>query len=109
MFGINMVRFGSPDLRTSALGVKRVRGIVSPYSRAKQTPKKAPNWQNSKIWPLQNLCLQLKGSDYGLLKKCQNEKMQFFIANRFPYSRGEKHAKKGPERPKFKTLPPIYF
>ena len=25
-----------------------------------------------------------KGSDYGLLKKCQNEKMQFFMANRFP-------------------------
>ena len=24
------------------------------------------------------------GSDYGLLKKCQNEKMQFFMANRFP-------------------------
>ena len=24
-----------------------------------------------------------KGSDYGLLKKCQNEKMQFFMANRF--------------------------
>ena len=35
-----MVRFGSPDLRTGALGVKRVRGIVSPYSRAEILPTK---------------------------------------------------------------------
>ena len=46
-----MVRFGSPDLRTSALGVKRVRGSVSPWSRGRAGPKKAPNCQNSKICP----------------------------------------------------------
>ena len=44
-----MVRCGSADLRTSALGVKRVRGSVSPCSRARIQPKKAPNGQNSKI------------------------------------------------------------
>ena len=38
--GPQMVRFRSPDLRTSALGVKRVRGIVSPYSQAKKRPKR---------------------------------------------------------------------
>ena len=41
MFGLKMVRFGSPDLRTGALGVKQVRGTVSPYSRAEIQPKKA--------------------------------------------------------------------
>ena len=40
MFGLKMVRFGSPDLRTGALGVKRVRGSVSPYSRGRAVPKK---------------------------------------------------------------------
>ena len=43
MFGITLVRFGSPDLRTSALGVKRVRGNVSPYSLGRPAPKKAQN------------------------------------------------------------------
>ena len=38
--GIKMVRFGSTDLRTSALGVKRVRGSLSPWSRGRAGPKK---------------------------------------------------------------------
>ena len=46
-----MVRFGSPDLRTGALGVKRVRGTVSPYSRGRAGPKKAHFGQNSKFDP----------------------------------------------------------
>ena len=46
-----MVRFGPPDLRTSALGVKRVRGSVSPYSRGRAGPKKAHFGQNSKLDP----------------------------------------------------------
>ena len=46
-----MVRFGSPDLRTGALGVKRVRGTVSPYSRGRAGPKKAHFGQNSKFEP----------------------------------------------------------
>ena len=54
MFGLKMVRFGSPDLRTSALGVKlgvkRVRGSVSPYSRVRDQ-KKAHFGQNSKFDP----------------------------------------------------------
>ena len=49
--GCTMVRFGSPDLQTSALGVKRVRGSVAPWSRDRPKPKKAPNCQNSKICP----------------------------------------------------------
>ena len=49
MIGIQMVRFGSPDLRTSALGVKRVRGSGSPWSRGRPKPKKAQNCQHSKI------------------------------------------------------------
>ena len=53
-----------------------------------------PPTQNSPIWLLQNLFLPLKGSDYGLLKKCQNEKMQFFIANRFPLLPGRKKTPK---------------
>ena len=51
MFGLKMVRFGSPDLRTGALGVKRVRGTVSPYSRGRAGPKKAHFGQNSKFDP----------------------------------------------------------
>ena len=49
--GTQMVRFGSPDLRTGALGVKRVRGIVSPYSRGRPTPKKAQNGENTCFIP----------------------------------------------------------
>ena len=51
MFGLKMVRFGSPDLRTGALGVKRGRGTVSPYSRGRAGPKKAHFGQNSKFDP----------------------------------------------------------
>ena len=50
-FGLKVVRFGSPDLRTGALGVKRVRGSVSPYSRGRAGPKKAHFGQNSKFDP----------------------------------------------------------
>ena len=39
-----------------------------------------------------------KGSDYGLLKKCQNEKMQFFMANRFPLLPGQNSANLGGKR-----------
>ena len=46
-----MVRFGSPDLRTGALGVKRVRGSVSPYSRGRAGSKKAHFGQTSKFDP----------------------------------------------------------
>ena len=46
-----MVRFGSADLWTNALGVKRVRGSVSPRSRGRPKPKQAQNYQNSKICP----------------------------------------------------------
>ena len=37
--GHKWVRFGSPDLWTGALGVKKVQGIVSPYSRDEKTQK----------------------------------------------------------------------
>ena len=40
-FGRPGVQFGSPDLWTGALGVKKGRGTVSPYSRAEIRPKKA--------------------------------------------------------------------
>ena len=48
MFGIKMVRFGSPDLRTCALGVKRVQRSVSPWSRDRPRPKKAENCRKTK-------------------------------------------------------------
>ena len=64
--GPQTVRFGSPDLRTSALGVKRVRGSVSPWSRGRPKPKKAPNCQNSKICPRSIFQVEWvkNGSDY---------------------------------------------
>ena len=47
-FGCPEVQFGSPDLWTGALGVKKVRGTVSPYSRAEIQPKKVHFSQNRK-------------------------------------------------------------
>ena len=41
-----LVRFGSPDLRSGALGVKKGRGTVSPYSRGEFRPKTADFSQN---------------------------------------------------------------
>ena len=65
-----------------------------PLLPGQKSTKKCPQTAKiQKLWPLQNLCLPLKGSDYGLLKKCQNEKMQFFMANRFPLLPGRKNAK----------------
>ena len=49
--GSKMVRFGSADLWSSALGVKRVRGSVSPWSRDRPKPKKTQTCQNSKNCP----------------------------------------------------------
>ena len=46
-----MVRFGSPDLWTSALGVKRVRGIDPPWSRDRPKPKKCPKLPKFKHLP----------------------------------------------------------
>ena len=46
-----MVRFQSADLWSSALGVKRVRGSVSPWSRDRPKPKKAQHGHNSNICP----------------------------------------------------------
>ena len=45
------VRVGSPDLWTGALGVKKVPGIVSPYSRDEKTPKQAQNGETKHIIP----------------------------------------------------------
>ena len=55
-----MVRFGSPDLRSSALGVKRVRGSVSPWSRDRPKPKKDP-----KLPKFKNLHPITNGSNMG--------------------------------------------
>ena len=44
--GQKWVRFGSPALWTGALGVNKVPGIVSPYSRDEKTPKQAQNSKN---------------------------------------------------------------
>ena len=72
----------------------------------KNANKNTPNCQNSKKWPLQNLFLQLRGSDYGLLKKCQNENMQCFIANRFSLLPGRKKRKKLPKAAKIQKIAP---
>ena len=50
MFGLTTVRFGSPDLRTSALGVKRVRRIDPPRSRDRPRPKR-PNTGKQFLYP----------------------------------------------------------
>ena len=47
--GRHMVRFGSPDFRPSALGVKRVRS-ASPQPRAKLLLKKSPKRLKVKSW-----------------------------------------------------------
>ena len=60
--GQKWVRFGSPDLWTGALGVKKVPGIVSPYSRDEKTLKNTQNWKNKMF---ENPFLAQNRSDLG--------------------------------------------
>ena len=131
-----MVRFGSPDLRTSALGVKRVRGSVSPWSRGRPKPKKAPNCQNSKIcfrlqmgqtWVVAPLLksrspLKVDRMRHGSTQPRKSSKNgpiwvrrppdkctggETGPRKRFPLVPRPSEAKKGPKRQKSQNLPPL--
>ena len=116
--GSKMVRFGSADLWASALGVKRVRGSVSPWSRDRPKPKKAPNCQQNfapdrysgdlfvrsifrrsilRVGCVSHPILsgRKKCSDCGLKNRSGSQDVQFFTVGPMGSSRGRQSSNHG--------------
>ena len=71
---------------------------------ARSHDEQATRWSKTCGADLPSSSTLKEGSDYGLLKKCQNEKMQFFMANRFPLLPGPPLLNLGGKRAKNQNL-----